>query len=159
MSDGWHEQGLIDRRDEAILVPRLFLAGEEASLVGAADSRHHAQEHHHHHQYSQHNPDNIDVICGSQSTSQPGWLAHARYVSRSRAYRFPSAVLDTRRILRRSSPGSSIRPRLLSWRRWISAIRRDTFGFISSVVLQVVCWFVRIWGRRSEKIQFKLHIH
>lgn len=69
MFDGPHEQEFIDRRDEGLLVPRLFLAGEEASLVGTADSRCYAQEHHHHHQHSQYDPDNIDVICGSQSTA------------------------------------------------------------------------------------------
>lgn len=70
MFDGWHEQEFIDRWAEALLVPCLFLAGEEASLVGTADSRCYAQEHHHHHQHSQYNPDNIDVICGLQSTAR-----------------------------------------------------------------------------------------
>lgn len=72
MFDGWHEQEFIDRWDGGLLVPCLFLAGEEASLVGAADARCHAQEHHDHHQHSQYNPNNIDVICGSKSTSQSG---------------------------------------------------------------------------------------
>lgn len=49
-----------------LLVSRLFLTGEEAFLVGAADPCCYAQEHHNHHQHAQHNPNHVDVVCGDR---------------------------------------------------------------------------------------------
>lgn len=49
---------------DLLLVSRLFLAGEEASLVRTADPHCYTQQHCDHHQHSQYNPNNVNIICG-----------------------------------------------------------------------------------------------